>query len=292
MRYLTRKEIDVDKYDACIANSSQTRVYAFSWYLDIVADNWSVLVLNDYEAVMPLPYRKKYFITYVYPPFWLLELGAFSVINDVDTKVFLKAIFQKFRFVELRMNTQNHFQGLNSFSVEKQLQHLSLDEGYMTLSSKYQKDRKKDLRRAVKADLVERWDDHPENLIRLFRANVGLRTKNIKEKDYTVLHKLMTICIEKKIGEVLSVYNTKNEIVASGFFLKHQKTVTILVSATDFKNRKNGANTFLIDRAMYKFQHNFDGFNFGGSSIHSVAKFFKSFGATNESYFLLRKRLL
>ena len=51
--YVKRKDLDVVKYDACITNSAQGSVYAFSWYLDIVADNWGVLVLDDYKAVMP-----------------------------------------------------------------------------------------------------------------------------------------------------------------------------------------------------------------------------------------------
>ena len=76
--YIKRKDLEVEKYDACIENALQSRVYAFSWYLDIVADNWDVLVLDDYKAVMPIAWKKKYFIKYVYPPLWLLELGVFS----------------------------------------------------------------------------------------------------------------------------------------------------------------------------------------------------------------------
>ena len=75
---IKRKDLDVEKYDACIAASVQFRIYAFSWYLDICCTNWMVLVLNDYEAVMPIPYRKKYGIKYVYPPLWILELGLYS----------------------------------------------------------------------------------------------------------------------------------------------------------------------------------------------------------------------
>ena len=69
--------LDVDKYDACIENSIQSRIYAFSWYLDIVADNWDVLVLDDYKAVMPIPWKKKYFIKYIAQPLFLSAIGCF-----------------------------------------------------------------------------------------------------------------------------------------------------------------------------------------------------------------------
>ena len=66
IRHITRDTLDVQKYDNCIANAINSRVYAYSWYLDIVADaKWDVLVLDDYKAVMPLPKRRKYFINYV-----------------------------------------------------------------------------------------------------------------------------------------------------------------------------------------------------------------------------------
>ena len=59
IQYLKNNEIDIEKYDNCIKSSLNSRIYAFSWYLNIVADNWDVLVLNDYEAVMPLPFLKR-----------------------------------------------------------------------------------------------------------------------------------------------------------------------------------------------------------------------------------------
>ena len=31
-------------------------------YLDIICENWDALILNDYEAVMPLPSYKKVWI--------------------------------------------------------------------------------------------------------------------------------------------------------------------------------------------------------------------------------------
>ena len=59
IKHLLRNQIDSDKWDACITNAPQKLPYGFSWYLDIACENWSALVLNNYAAVMPLPYKKK-----------------------------------------------------------------------------------------------------------------------------------------------------------------------------------------------------------------------------------------
>lgn len=284
IKYIKRKDLDTNKYDVCIENSMQSRIYAFSWYLDIVADNWDVLVLNDYEAVMPVPLRKKYGIKYVYPPFWLLELGVFSLKDTIDDTLFFKVLLDTFKSVELRLNTHNDFKNSSSFLLAKQMQVSSIKEDYETVFNTYRKDRKKDLRKAEKAGLIEKWNDDPQKLIQLFKNNVGKRTPYIVDKDYLVLEELIRTCIKKGLGEMGSIYNNENKLVASGFFLKHKKSVTILVSSTDFNNRKNGENTFLIDRAIYKYQKKYEVFNFGGSSMKQIASYFLSFGAKTITY--------
>jgi hypothetical protein len=284
INYIKRQDLDVIKYDACINNSLQSRIYGFSWYLDIVADNWDVLVLDDYLAVMPIPWRKKMGVKYVYPPFWLLELGVFSIHSSIKHSIFFDALFQKFKFVESKLNTYSSLQNSFSFLIDKQMQVLSLDKEYANIIIAYRKDRRKDLQKAKKADVTQKWNDNPEKLIQLFKENVGKRTPFIVDKDYQVLHKLIHVCIEKRVGEVLSIYNKDNSLVASGFFLKHKDSITILISSTDFENRKNGENTFLIDSAIFKYQKNYKAFNFGGSSMKSIAKYFLSFGAETKAY--------
>ena len=291
IKYIQREHLDEEKYNDCIENSIQSNSYAFSWYLDIVCDNWDVLVLDDYEAVMPIPWRKKYGIKYVYPPLWVLQLGVYSneAINENE---FLTHLFSTFKFVELRMNTHNNVELYSEFLQLKQCQKLVLNTTYSSILSKYRKDRKKDLQKATTADLIEKWNDHPSNLIELFKNNIGKRTPNIKENDYQNLEKLIAICIQKKVGEILAVYDKKNKLVASVFLLKHKNSITKLISSTNLKDRRNGANTFLIDRVIFKYHKDFSVFNFGGSSIKSVASFSKSFGAETEKYHQLKMNKL
>tara|TARA_R110002126_G_scaffold282967_1_gene431863 strand:- start:16160 stop:17068 length:909 start_codon:yes stop_codon:yes gene_type:complete len=284
IKYIKRKDLDVEKYNACIENAVQSRIYAFSWYLDIVVDHWDVLVLDDYNAVMPIPWRKKAGIKYAYPPFWLLELGVFSLDENVDYQSFLDVLFHKFKFIESRLNTNNIIQKSASFLIAKQMQILKIEDIYESIFENYRKDRKKDLRKANKADLSKKWEDNPDKLIQLFKDNVGKRTPFIVEKDYMNLKKLMISCIDKKVGAVLSIYNKEDKLVASGFFLKHKDCITILVSSTDFNNRNNGENTFLIDSAIHKYQNDYKLFNFGGSSMETIANYFLSFGAKTKEY--------
>ena len=287
-----RNQLQVDKYNSCITNSIQSRIFAYSWYLDIVTDNWDVLVLNDYEAVMPLPWRRKHLITYVYPPFWLLELGIFSQGKNIDESNFIKEVFIHFNFVELRLNTQNSLFRNVRYSIEKEMQLLSLKENYHTIFSNYSRNRKRELKKAEEHGLIEKWNENPEKLITLFEKNVGKRVSNLQKKDYQTLLELMKISIAKEIGEMLTVYDLNQSLAGAIFLLKHKSTVTVLVVSTDFQNRDNGVSTFLNDRAIFKYQKEFSSFHFGGSSMNTIANYYKSFGAKTESYVLLKKRLL
>src|ERR1044071_9207251 len=92
IQYLTYKEIDKVKWDACIDNADNGLIYAYSFYLDHLALHWDALVFNDYEIVMPLTWNKKYGIYYLYQPFLTAQLGVFgkNISEEIFSK-FLKA---------------------------------------------------------------------------------------------------------------------------------------------------------------------------------------------------------
>lgn len=280
---IKRKDLDVFKYNRCIEKSIQSNIFGFSWYLDIVCDNWDVLVLNDYEAVMPIPWRKKLFIKYVYSPLWLIQLGVYSIEVE-DENEFLIEVFDDFKLVCLRMNPKNQFTFFDINQESMQLQILSLKNDYKTIFKSYNRNRKRELKKAEKHDLSECWSDNPTVFVKLFKDNVGKRVRKIKEQDYVNLRNLMQACLDAKVGELLTVYDENKRLVSGAFFLKNTKRVTELVCSSDFSNRKNGANTFMNDRAIFKYQRNFDVFDFGGSSMKKIADYYKSFGAKNEYY--------
>src|SRR5687768_17286505 len=99
IQYLEQKEIDKQKWDRCIDNAADGLIYGYSFYLDSMADDWCGLVLNDYEAVMPLPFRKKFGMRYVYQPAFIAQLGVFGGNGNKDTyDAFLNAIPASFRY--------------------------------------------------------------------------------------------------------------------------------------------------------------------------------------------------
>src|SRR6478609_8282347 len=93
IRYLLHHEIDKPKWDRCVKEADNGLIYGYSFYLDHMAYQWDGLVLNDYEAIMPLTWNKKYGICYLYQPFFTASLGVFgSGLNVALVNDFLDAI--------------------------------------------------------------------------------------------------------------------------------------------------------------------------------------------------------
>src|SRR6266516_1681416 len=85
IQYIPKKKIDKEKWDRCITNASNGLIYGYSFYLDLMAKNWDGLMLDDYKAVMPLTWNRKYSIDYLYQPFVCAQLGLFgkNLSNDL-----------------------------------------------------------------------------------------------------------------------------------------------------------------------------------------------------------------
>jgi hypothetical protein len=84
IRVLSRQEIDVKKWDACINESETGQIFGYSWYLDVCCKDWFGLVENDYQAVFPLCSRTKIGIKYIYQPFF--TPGFKSSISNSEIK--------------------------------------------------------------------------------------------------------------------------------------------------------------------------------------------------------------
>ena len=225
IQYLKRNQLNIEKYDACIKNSLQSRIYAFSWYLDIVADNWDALILDDYKAVMPLPWRKKYLIKYIYNPSWTQQLGVFSTknLNKYLISDFLKLIPKEFKKTTIQFNSGNV---LNDANITKKVNYIiPLNESYNNLKSKFSKGRKF----KNNLDFTISNDNYIDELILLFKNTLGTSAK-LKEKEYLRLSKLITYLKNIDKVRIYSAHNSKKNLCAGAFFLLDDNRITYLFS--------------------------------------------------------------
>ncbi len=291
IKYLPRTKINIEKYNACIDNSINSRIYAYSWYLDIVTDDWDVLILDDYTVVMPLPKRKKYGLNYIYLPAWAQQLGIFSEIEIDENLIFhfISKIPKKFVLVDYFFNSFNEF---NHKKLEKRDNFiLRLNTDYELLRKNFSKNRKRRINQARKANLRIAETEDLQNLIHLFKINKGAELGDSKF-DFKILNKLIYNLRDQKSAKILEIKNEKNDLIGGVVFLYDNNRITYLFSAINAEGRNKQAMSYLIDHVIEQNSNSNLIFDFEGSLIPEIASFYKSFGAVLETYYHFKQKRL
>jgi hypothetical protein len=289
IRYFRHDEINCEKWDRCIALSVNTIIYGYSWYLDIVCDEWDGLVLGDYDAVFPLPMRKKRGVSYIYTPPFTQQLGLFSIFTFDAAMVdaFLKAIPGRFLLAELMIN--NKSKPAKIAVKQRDNFELSLDASIDILRGRYSDNLKRNLKKAVQQNLSVAEYGKAEDIIDLFRANRGRIVPNLSNEDYLRLSHLYYSLYQKGMAKAYGVFNHRNELIAGAVFFFEKQRIIFIFSGTTHEAKEKGAMPMLIDNMIEKYASSETIFDFEGSMDRGLARFYKSFGASVNSYWFWQR---
>lgn len=287
IHYLANKEINRRLWDACIDNASNGLIYAYSVYLDAMTDDWDGLVLNNYEAVMPLPWRKKYGVYYLYQPAFVAQLGLLG--TDVSSgllEAFLKAIPKKFRYWDFVLNHNNLFVIENYPLYERNNFVLSLNKPYNDLYNQYRENIQRNIKKAKNYGCFVQTNIDVAQIIDLARQQS--QQSGTAEEDYQTFAKLYQQL--QASGQAMSygVYSAQQQLLASCvFFFSHKRAYYILVGNHP-NGRTLGASHALIDAFVKDYAGKELLLDFEGSDIRNLAFFYSSFGAREEKYAAVR----
>lgn len=283
LRWVKRSEIDTGRWNDVIENSPAETIYPYSWYLDAVAQNWSALIAEDYRFLMPVIWKKKVGIKYIYQPFHTQQLGVFSkeYVDPYLIKKMLGILYKKFRFAGINFNAKNLVGEEGPFRVDDKSNYiLNLDREYEEHYKSFSSNAKRNIKQAeVYQEEVDLTVPVGE-LVKLKKANDVIERS---EADYERLQNLLDSLVDRKAGRVYAIRKGK-EVTAAAFFAYSQTRAIYLVSASS-KLAKEHRSMFHIVNTFLK-QHLGSGkiLDFEGSNIPSVARFFAGFGARPEIY--------
>lgn len=275
--HLKHSEINKLKWDGCISSSICPLPYGLSWYLDVVSPGWEALVLDDYKAVMPLPFRTKFGVNYIFTPPFVQQLGVFGAANaDVDD--FIQAIPAKFSYVDTNLNEGNVTNGISNNNIL-----LYLNNTFYDLYAGFADNTKRNIKKAERAGFIFQELISATEVISLFKANKG-KDVAMDIAAYVLLEKLVEEAKQQNACTVWGVANATGTIVAGAVFISSFGRHVFLFSGNNADARQAGAMHFLI--AEYIKQH--AGTNtlldFEGSNNASLARFYLSFGGYMVKY--------
>jgi hypothetical protein len=290
MIFKTRSNIDDVLWNNCVANSINSLVYANTWYLDAVVENWGAYVWEErdvYTAVFPIPNGSKFGVKYVYPPFFIQQLGVFSVNDDIPelTKEALSKLNKDVKFTELNLNWKSEIGDQKTNVV------LSLNKPYNDLLSEFSTNHKRNIKKAQKKKYKYNSDIAVQTIVDNFRNDKGVEIVTLEDNDYKNFINLCLIAKKKEVLVTRGVF--KGEVLITGaVFMKFGKRLVFLFSGNSNEGKTSGGLFNLLNLVIEEFAGSELILDFEGSTNEGLARFYKGFGGEEECYYFYKQNNL
>jgi hypothetical protein len=276
-------EINNAKWDACICNSSNAFIYATSAYLNFMSDHWHGIIVNNYDCVMPIPWRKKFGIRYCYDVPFVQQLGWFQQNNSLDATQIIQSFFSFIKYGDYAFNFQNG-KIENAFLCNNYV--LDLSQSYNAIQKNFNNDLANNLKKAQKQELIYLKGGF-NSAIELYKDLYHQRMPHVSNNGFENFKKLCAHLSSNNNVITRNVCNAKNELLAIVLLLKDERRLYNIMNSTTIEGRKTEANHFLFDNILKEFAGNNLMFDFEGSNIPGVKNFYEKFGAMNQPYYKL-----
>nr|WP_315027879.1 hypothetical protein [uncultured Chryseobacterium sp.] len=289
IRRLKYHEVDFVKYAQCLENSEQRKYTATKIFLDITSKKqWEVLVYKDYEAVMPIPYLRKFGIKIVHNPKLCQQLGIFSAQDDINlNEAFLSYLEKNYLISLYQCNDSNQFQR----HMKKKKNFLIYPDSYENVYAAYSPKRKRKLRL-------------DENVLK----NINIRNMGYKDISAFIETHVIGAEKDKDLPEFVRIFRSfyeLNLLKFSAFFYNGEianviatysdsNTVALLGTFNDRNYVKLSGASILIDNII-KETIETRIFDFEGGELPNIEEFFRGFRPELKPYGLIensKKNLL
>ncbi len=248
IKHLNNSDINFIRWDNCINNAINGNVFAYSWYLNILCENWEALVLGNYEYVMPL-FRKTRFNKNIYYTSKLgIHLGVFSnkLLSEEIVQKFIDAIPKKNSIINISLNVFNQLKSKNiknnsTYEIDLIKSHKRITENY---TNQFQKDLETGKRNKI--SIVKGL--LPNELINFSHSKDVLSRPKLRQSEIPKLRMIIAYCIRYSLGETYCAYGSHNNLQAAAFFIKSKRKLHLLFAANSKTGIVNKAFHLLIDK--------------------------------------------
>jgi len=284
-RILENSEIDFNKWNHCVLESPTPLVFAQTWYLQATCENWKGLIIDDYQAVMPLTYGTNQFITYLIQPPFTPQLGVYGAISKKNLEKVYSYIQSKFLYVNIECNFSNELNEINGFkSKNTYILEQSADW-------KLNDNTKRNWARAKKAGY--RFEEIADLKTILKLCDKVMVPWLVREIGLSKLHGLYfrELIVNAYTHEQLKAFAVKTslgEIKAFGYFISNGKHTVYLKGMGLDAADKTGSMHMLLTEVIHYYRNKCVLFDFGGGSLPGLARFYKGLGGSPLSFYTFK----
>lgn len=272
MQLIKKSEVNRDKWDTLVNKSPESTIYNQSVFLDVLAENWMLLINDDYSAGLPIPFTVRLGVKGIYTPNFCREFCfiGFDHLSESEIAEALRLLENEFKFCALNLSE-------NYFKIQVAQKVFQMLTSSQTLNSQA----KRSFKKFEKCGLIlERTT--LDAVLPIVSKELITKVKSLKKIDLDrfeqMIHSLPT--------DQLLVLGVKDENQwLGGLIFIHWKNKLHYIKGGAKEVAKNNGAMFAMMNQMidYAFQHQLE-VDFGGSNVEGVKRFNKSFDAMDQEY--------
>lgn len=282
LKYLSNATIDKSRWDRCIAGSDNGLVYAKSYYLDHTAPGWDALVKGDYEAVMPLPLRRKLGVAYLFQAPFTPVLGVFGKnVSPALVAEFLQALPRTLIHWDYSFN---HFNWVNPARYplyQRENFVLPLKNSYEQIRIGYQENTVRNLRKASSVGCSLQRDLPIDTVIAMAQEKFAAFSK-LSASFWATLPALISDARHRY--KTYGITDREGNLLATAVFILDERRAYYWLVGNAAAAREANASFLLIDAFIQDHAGMDLLLDFEGSDVPGIAAFYRKFGASPEPF--------
>ena len=285
---VSRSDVDNQKWNSIVDQYSNGRPYTYTWYLDALTQGkWKAVIIGNYDAIMPLPYHRKYvYQSRVYQPFLTQWFGPLGSTDDKKMyRDLVKYVSKQYPNSHIMFPQMEGISDLVKSAELRSSQTVDISQDISSIRANYGKNRRREIRQ--NSPDVE-IDFHTD--IDRFLADYQLSTYPVVKpilKQWKMFRRLLEVCHQQNILQIISVKNEQGLLTTSANLVTSTRVIS-LIGATSELGRTLSGNAVRMDAMINQYCGKKAVFDFFGSSMPGVKKFNLQFGALDESYLMIK----
>jgi hypothetical protein len=272
LRIIEHEHIDQNKWDLLVENTPDSTIFSLSIYLNAVAENWCILVNEDYTSGLALPYSIRLGVETLYTPFFCMYIEWLGDVLNSEDQLAVERIITN-RFKQANINLKTPF--LNkpySTLVTQELTEVMPNKQAVRMLKKCKKSC---------IDVIEVIDS--ATIIHIIQSELTDKIDTFTPKTLSLLSNLISSL--EKSGLLISKSIIQDNKTSGGMLFMSYKNRVIYLKGAALKNtRDSGGLYFCMYEAIKEYTHDKKIVDFGGSNIEGVRRFNINMGGVDKAY--------
>ncbi|MGZ3867235.1 MAG: GNAT family N-acetyltransferase [Bacteroidia bacterium] len=256
-------------------------LYQNDWWLDAVCgENWDAIITE--KSAFAFPFKKKYNLKLIQMP--LLTHGLGPVSEELIEQLPPFDLFDLYFLPDEKAEAAKWEGFKKTIRYSYQLSDISNNE--KTFAG-FASSTRQQIRKAQKMVAVSESND-----VAMLHQMVSLTFARQKKKaPYSLpyVKDIYEACIKHKACKILIAKDKEENIHGACLLAYDKQTAYYVMGGSDPKFKSSAAYSLLMWEAIQEASKHSKEFNFCGSSIPSIAKFFSGFGAQPQPFLHLKK---